>query len=82
MNDIVILWDLCCMKTCRMWISGMKLYVYMWNMITDDVSVYDNIDMRWCWCWWSYWDEMMLMLMIILIWDDVDVDDDIDMRWC
>ena len=45
-----------------------NLYVNMWNVITGDVNVYDNIDMRWC--WWYYWDEMTLILMIISISDD------------
>ena len=34
-----------------MWIPDMKLHVYMWNEIIDDVNVYDNIDMRW-------WDDV------------------------
>jgi len=43
-------------ETCVVWrpeeceFSAWNLYVYMWNVITDDVDVYDNVDMRW-WCW-------------------------------
>ena len=52
-----------------MWIPDMKLYVYMWNVITDDVNADDNIDMRWRWCWWWYWDEMIFMQ----VWLDLDL---------
>ena len=69
-DDIVVVWDLCCLKTWGMWILGMKF-----------ICIYVECD--YWWYWW-HWDKMMLMLMIILIWDDVDVDvyDNIDMRWC
>jgi len=68
--------DLFCLKT---WgIPCMSWYVCMWNMIAYDVD--DGIEMRWCWCWWLHWDEMMLMLMMILRWDDIDVNDDIEMN--
>ena len=55
-----------------------ELYVYMRNVIACDD---DDIEMRGCWCWWCYWDEVMLMLVMILRWGDVDVGDDIEMRW-
>ena len=59
----------------------MKL-TFMIMMIWYDVDVYENVDARgcWYWCWEYHWDEMVLMLMMILRWDDVDDDNDIEMR--
>ena len=72
-NDIIVLLDLCCLKTWGVWISGMKfICMYVWNVITDDVVIDENN---------LY--ETMLVFMIILIWDDVViVDNVIGMRWC
>ena len=66
---IVVLWNLCCLKTRGMWIWGMNLCVYMY------------VECNCLWCWW-YWDGMMLMLMMTLRCDDVDVDDVIMMNVC
>ena len=78
---IVVVWDLCCLKTWGVWIRGTKF-----------IFLYVECDN-----WWRWWhiDEMMLMFMIMLIgddvdvydnviWDYVDVDvyDNVDMRWC
>ena len=50
-------WNCCCMRLVLSEDLGSvnprhkNLYIYIYDVV-DDVDVYDNNDIRWCWCLW------------------------------
>ena len=68
---LLSLFDLYCLKTWGVWISGMKVYISICGMwLTVDVAIDDFI-----------WYVVRLIFMMILIWDNVVNDDHGIMSW-
>ena len=68
---LLSLFDLCCLKTWGVWISGMKEICICGMRLTVDVAIDD-----------FNWYVVMLIFMMILIWDDVVNKDHVNMNWC
>ena len=69
--ELLSLFDLCCLKTWGVWISGMKEICICGMWLTVDVAIDD-----------FNWYVVMLIFMMILIWDDVANEDHVNMNWC